>query len=130
MALPGFVTTDAGLPKTRFSGPVLVGHLADNATGGPLYKASGVIPVQSTATIANQSLSTADAVIGRSTFVYIPITPATLAGSAAPPYVGGFTPIVFNTSSNTLQIWSSAATSWMSLVATTSMGIGGFTTSQ
>jgi len=125
--LPGFITSDNTV-NTRFRAPVLSGHISDNV-GGPLPSAGGFICVQSTAAIANQVVTTSATGLARASFVYIPVTTGTLTGAAAPPFVGVGTALTWNDNSKMLQIWSSGSGSWMSLVATTSMSAGGFTTS-
>lgn len=130
--LPGFVTTDNGAPYTRFRGPVLAGQL-NPQTSTPIPNPGGFICVQSSASPLANNLTTADAVIARSAFMYIPVvagTTGSLAGSVAPPYTACGTPLVWNDSDAYLIIYSSSRTSWMTLIATTSMGKGGFTTSE
>lgn len=130
--LPGFVTTDGGKSYTRLRGPALSGQIADGGVGGPLPAAGGYICIQSTASITNQVLTTADAVVGRASFTYIPViaTTGSLAGSAAPAYVGAGTPLVWNDNAAFLMVYSSSRASWMTMVITTSMQPYGFTTSQ
>lgn len=126
--LPGHKSTDFGLSKTGFRGPVLAGRVADNTPSGPLPAAGGVMCVQSTASITNQVVSTADAVIGnRASFIYIPVTTGPLNGAAAPPYVGVGTPLVWDDANKRLAIWSSGSSSWMTQTST--VGGGYFTTS-
>ena len=135
--LPGYVTASSGvgisigLKKTGFSGPVLAGKIADGgASGGPLPLAGGVICVQSTASLTNQILTTSDGTLGtRASFIYIPVSTGPLVGSTSPPYVGVGTPLVWNDNLAQLMVWSSGKASWMTLIATTSMAAGGFTTS-
>lgn len=124
--LPGYVSTDGGLKKTGFQGPILAGKIADSA--GPLPAAGGVMCVQSTASITAQVVSTAAAVIGnRASFIYIPVTTGPLNGAAAPPYVGVGTPIVWDDTNKRLSVWSSGSASWMTQTST--VGGGYFTTS-
>jgi hypothetical protein len=130
--LPGFVTTNVKA-YTRLRGPALAGQIADGgASGGPLPAAGGFICVQSTASITNQVITTSDNVVGRSSFVYIPViaTTGSLAGAAAPAYVGAGTPLVWNDNAGFLMVYSSSRASWMTMVITTSMQPYGFTTSQ
>lgn len=133
--LPGYRSTDGGLKYSGFQGPVLAGKIADAAGSGqtgPLPAAGGVMCVQSTSSLVNQALSTADAVIGaRASFIYIPViaTTGSLAGSVAPPYLGVGTPLVWSDGAAQLSVYSSSRASWMTLIATTSMSAGGFTTS-
>ena len=134
--LPGYVTTSGvpglsiGLKKVGFQGPVLAGKVADpGVAGGMLPFPGGVICVQSTASLTNQVVTTSATGLQRAAFLYIPVTTATLTGAAAPPYVGVGVPLTWNDADKMLQIWSSGSASWMSLVATTSMSAGGFTTS-
>src|SRR5438128_7071953 len=96
--LPNLITTAGGILGTRLKGPAFAGQIADGgASGGPLPQASGVIVIQTTASIVNQVVSTADAVVGaRASFVYIPVSTATLVGSTSPPYLGVGVPIVWN----------------------------------
>src|SRR5947209_14223691 len=82
--LPNYLST-SGVIGTRIQGPAIAGQAADNTSSGPLYKASGVMVVQSTASLINQVVSTADAVIGnRASFVYIPVTTGALTNAVAP----------------------------------------------
>jgi hypothetical protein len=134
--LPGYVTATSGvditvgLKKTGFNGPVLAGKVADPAVaGGPLPTPGGVICVQSTASLLNQVVTTSATGLQRASFIYLPVTTGPLVGAAAPPYVGVGTPLVWNDNLAQLQIWSSGKASWMTLIATTSMSAGGFTTS-
>ena len=128
--LPGFVTTDNTV-NTRFKAPVLSGQIAGDVSAavGPIPVAGGFMCIQSTAAILNQVVTTSATGLARASFFYIPVTTGTLTGAAAPPFVGVGTPITWNDNSKMLQIWSSGSASWMSLVATTSMAAGGFTTS-
>ena len=140
--LPGYVATSSadpgrGILPSRMGGPVLSGRVADNVSSGPgpLYRAGGFICVQSTASVVNQVITTSATALGaRASFVYIPVSTGPMTGCAAPPYVGTGTPLVWDDTLFTLSIWSSTKTSWMTLVATTSIfsatNIGGFTTSQ
>lgn len=135
--LPGYVATSSldpgkAIMGTRVQGPALSGQVADNASNsaGPAYRAGGFICIQSTASLVNQIVSTSDGVIGsKASFVYLPVTTGPLVGSVAPPFVGCGTPLVWNDNLKQLMIWSSGAASWMTLIATTSMSAGGFTTS-
>jgi len=131
--LPGYLTTDGGLKYSGFQGPVLAGKIADGGTVGMnLPTAGGVMCVQSTSSIVNQAVSTADAVIGaRASFIYIPViaTTGSLVGSTPPPYLGCGTPLVWSDGAAQLIVYSSSRASWMTLIATTSMSAGGFTTS-
>ena|SRR5690349_9517739 len=130
--LPGYKSTDGGLKKAGFQGPVLVGKIADaGVSGGPLPVAGGLMCVQSTASITNQVVTTSDTTLGsRASFIYIPVTTGTLIGSAAPPYVGVGTPLVWNDNTATLHIWSSSRSSWMAGVSGSSQtGNTTFTTS-
>ncbi len=135
--LPGYVTATSGVnfaigaPKTGFGSPVLAGKVADpGVAGGPLPVAGGVICVQSTASLLNQILTTSDGTISkRASFIYIPVTTGPLVGSTAPPYLGVGTPLVWNDNLAQLMIYSTGKASWMTLIATTSMSAGGFTTS-
>lgn len=131
VGLPGSITTGDMARPNGFQSPVLAGRVADNVTSGPgpLYKASGFMCVQSTASIVNQILSTADAVIGnRASFVYVPVTTGSLVGAAAPAYTGVGTPIVWNDALKSLNIWSSGSSSWLVLI-TSSGGSAGFSSS-
>src|SRR5690242_19474719 len=131
--LPGYKSTDGGLKKAGFQGPVLAGKVADaGVSGGPLPAAGGVMCVQSTASLTNQIVTTSDATIGaRASFIYIPVTTGGLNGAAAPPYVGVGTPLVCNDNTATFMVWSSSRTSWMTQVVGTSFTAGNttFTTS-
>ena len=128
--LPGSKTTDGGLKYAGFQGPVLAGKIADVPGGVALPAAGGIICVQSTASLTNQVVTTSDTTLGsRASFIYLPVTTGPLAGAAAPPYVGCGTPLVWNDNLKQLMIWSSGSASWMTLIATTSMAAGGFTTS-
>lgn len=113
--LPGYISTDGGLKKTGFQGPVLAGKVADPATG-PLPAAGGVMCVQSTASLVNQIVTTsASTVNNRASFMYIPVTTGQLQGAGAPPYVGVGTPLVWNDTSKRLMIWSSGAAEWLNM---------------
>lgn len=129
MPIPGFSSTTPQT-ATRFKAPVLTGSLASNGVGGPLPLAGGFICLQSTASATAQVVTTSATGLQRASFVYLPVTTGPLTGAAAPPFAGAGTPLVWNDNLKTLQIWSSGSASWMTLVATTSMAIGGFTTSQ
>ena len=131
-ATSGVVNYAAGAKKVGFQGPVLAGKVADGGTlgVGPLPVAGGIICVQSTASLLNQVVTTSDTTIGaRASFIYIPVSTGPLVGAAAPPYLGVGTPLVWNDNLHQLMVWSSGAASWMTLIATTSMSAGGFTTS-
>lgn len=127
--LPGYISTQNGLPKTGFQGPVLVGKVMDGGTSGPIPPAGGLMAVQSTASLTNQVVTTSATGLQHASLLYLPVTTGPLVGAAAPPFTGVGTPLVWNDGNKTLQIWSSGAASWMTLVATTSMALGGFTTS-
>lgn len=134
--LPGYVTATSGVnaaigaKKSGFNSPVLAGRVADSIPGGPIPVAGGIICVQSTASLTNQIVTTSDTTLGsRASFIYLPVTTGPLVGAAAPPYVGVGTPLVWNDNLAQLMIWSSGKASWMTLIATTSMSAGGFTTS-
>ena len=135
--LPGYVTATSGvtsaigLKKVGFNGPILAGKVFDGgASAGPIPTAGGIICVQSTASLLNQVVTTSDTTIGsRASFIYIPVTTGPLAGAAAPPFVGVGTPLVWNDNLKQLMIYSTGSASWMTLIATTSMSAGGFTTS-
>lgn len=131
--LPGYRSTDGGLKYSGFQGPVLAGKIADGGSAGlNLPTAGGVMCVQSTSSLVNQAVSTADAVIAsRASFIYIPViaTTGSLAGSVPPPYLGVGTPLVWSDGAAQLIVYSSSRASWMTLIATTSMSAGGFTTS-
>ncbi len=136
--VPGYVTATSsvnpgiGLKKLGFQGPVLVGRVADGGTSGvgPLPSAGGIICIQSTASLLNQVVTTSDTTLGtRASFIYIPVTTGPLVGSTSPPYLGCGTPLVWNDNLKQLMIYSTGSASWMTLIATTSMSAGGFTTS-
>jgi hypothetical protein len=139
--LPGYVTATSsvvpgiGLKKTGFQSPVLVGRVADGGTSGvgPLPLAGGVICVQSTASLLNQVVTTSDTTLGaRASFIYIPVTTGPLVGSAAPPYLGVGTPLVWNDNAAVLMVWSSSRVSWLSQTVTSSallVDAKGFTSS-
>ena len=131
--LPGFITTDNTV-NTRFKAPVVSGAFQrDGGVGGPLPLGGGFVCIQSTSSVTNQVVTTADAVIGRASFVYIPVVNSgTLMAGAAPPYTGCGTPIVWNDNLKLLQVWSSGAASWMTQATGSSFAAGGagFTTSQ
>ena len=128
--LPGSKTTDGGLKYTGFQGPILAGKIADTPGGVALPVAGGIMCVQSTASLTNQVITTSDTALGsRASLIYIPVSTGPLVGAAAPPYVGCGTPLVWNDNLNQLMIWSTGKASWMTLIATTSMSAGGWTTS-
>ena len=145
--LPGFVGPNTstgvdvgrGLSFTRIKGPGMAGQIADSVgfggTAGPLPPAAGFMCVQSTASITNQIVSTSSSAIQNASFIYIPVTTGPLvtaagaAGAMQPPYQGVGTAIAWNDNLAQLMVWSSGKASWMTLIATTSMSAGGFTTS-
>ena len=129
MALPGFRTSDGGMKYSGFQGPVLAGKMADGMLAS-LPAAGGFICVQSTASIDNQIVTTSANGLSRASFIYIPVSTASLVGAAAPAYAGVGTALTWDDATKTLQVWSSGSASWMTLIATTSMAKGGFTTSQ
>ncbi len=117
--LPGYISTDGGLAQTGFKAPVLAGRIADSAGSGqvgPLPVGSGVICVQSTASIANQIVTTSAATVNsRASFIYIPVSTGQLQGAGGPPYLGVGTPLVWNDTSRRLMIWSSGAADWLNM---------------
>jgi len=125
--LPLYLSSAANI-GTRIKGPAHAGQIADNA-GGPIPAPGGFICVQSTASVTNQVVTTSATGLQNASFFYIPVTTGTLTGAAAPPFLGVGVPLVWNDANKMLQIYSSGTGSWMSLVATTSMSAGGFTTS-
>ena len=125
--IPNYLTTAANI-GTRLRGPAASGQLADSLSSGPLPFAGGYICVQATASLTNQIVSTADAVVGsRASFTYIPVTTGPLVGAVAPPFVGVGTPLVWDDANKRLAIWSSGSSSWMAQTST--VGGGYFTTS-
>lgn len=125
--LPNYLSSVANI-GTRVKGPALAGQIADGGSSGPLPGAGGFICIQSTASITNQVVSTADAVVGnRASFVYIPVTTGAMIGAAAPPYVGVGTPIVWDDTAKNISIWSSGSASWMR-IASSAAGTGAFST--
>ena len=135
MALPGFLTTDNGLPYSRFKAPILSGTIFDGgntSNPGPIPPAGGFICVQSTSSITNQTISSSATAAAHNSYVYIPVSTAAATnwvGAPAPAYTGVGTPIIWNDTAFQLSVWSSSKASWMTLIATTSMSAGGFTTS-
>ena len=132
--LPGYVSTDGGLANTRFKAPVLSGLIGDSVTSGPgpLPAPGGFICIQSTSSITNQTISSSATAATRNGYVYIPVSTAAATnwvGAPAPFYTGVGTPIIWNDTAFQLSVWSSSKGSWMTLIATTSMAAGGFTTS-
>lgn len=135
--LPGYATGTSGpvaywvgAKKVGFQGPVLAGKVADQGVaGGPVPVAGGVMCVQSTASVLNQVITTSATGFQNASLIYIPVSTGPMTGMAAPPYVGVGTPIVWNDNLKQLSIYSSGSASWMTLIATTSMSAGGFTTS-
>ena len=131
MSLPGYVLSSSsgytgGEKRTRFGGPVMVGQVADNGSSGPLPAPGAVICVQSTASLVNQIISTAAP--SRGSYVYIPITTGPLNQStAAPPYSGVGTPLIWDDTNFRLHIWSSSKGTWMTQLS--SVGGGYWTTS-
>jgi hypothetical protein len=108
--------------------------IADQGSGqtGPIPPAGGFICIQSTASITNQTISSSATAAGRNSYVYIPVSTAAATnwvGAPAPAYTGVGTPIIWNDTAFQLSVWSSSKGSWMTLIATTSMSAGGFTTS-
>ncbi|SRR6266700_1552931 len=132
--LPLYLST-AGNIGTRVKGPAISGQIQDTAPGGPIPQPAGFMCVQSTASITNQIVSTSSSAIQNASFVYISVTTGPLvtaaggAGAMQPPYQGVGTAIAWNDNLAQLMIWSSGKASWMTLIATTSMAAGGFTTS-
>ncbi len=109
---------------------MLSGKVFDGgAAGGSIPTAGGYICVQSTASLTNQVVTTSVTGFQNASHVYLSVTTGPLVGMAAPPYTGVGTPLVWNDNLAQLQIWSSGKASWMTLIATTSMSAGGFTTS-
>ena len=130
--LPGFVSTDGPLANTRFKAPVLSGTLIDSGSAGPIPPTGGFICVQSTSSITNQTISSSATAAAHNSYVYIPVSTAAATnwvGAPAPFYTGVGTPIIWNDTAFQLSVWSSSKASWMTLIATTSMAAGGFTTS-
>jgi hypothetical protein len=124
--LPNYLTS-VGNIGTRVKGPALSGE-AQQVSGGPLPHAGGFICIQSTASLLNQVVSTANAVIAnRASFVYIPVTTGPLVGASAPPYVGVGTPLVWDDANKRLAIWSSGSSSWLATLS--SVGGAQFTSS-
>ena len=129
--LPGYVTASSqtfgiqsGIMPSRFRQVVMSGNVADNVSSGPgpLYPAAGVMVVQSTASLTNQIVSTADAVIGaRASFIYIPVSTGTFNGSTGPAFQQCGTPIVWNDALKSLMVWSSGSTSWMTAALLTTV---------
>jgi hypothetical protein len=134
--LPGYVTASSqtfgiqsGLMPSRFRQIVMSGNVADNtlssANPGPLYPAAGVVVVQSTASLVNQVVSTADAVIGaRASFIYIPVSTGPFNGSTGPAFQGCGTALVWNDAIKALMVWSSGSATWMTQVVGTSFAAG------
>lgn len=134
MPIPGFATTDGGLPYTRFKAPVMSGQIIDSQGSGqvgPIPPAGGVMVIQSTASITNQIVTTSATGLTHASFVYIPVTTGPFNGLGAPPYVGVGTALVWNDNTATFSIWSSSRASWMTGVVGTSFAAGNttFTTS-
>lgn len=127
--LPMYLSTAANI-GTRLKGPAASGQLVDSVTAaGPIPSPGGFMCVQSTASVTNQIVTTSATGLANASFIYLPVTTGPLIGGAAPPYLGVGTPLVWNDNLKQLMIWSSGSVSWMTLIATTSMAAGGFTTS-
>ena len=123
MPLPGFLTTDGGLPNTRFRAPVLVGSVSEGSSGGPLPIVGGFIPVQSAGTVTtsaaspilNQVVSTLAARVGTASFVYIPQTTGAIAtssfagGDSAPNYTSVGAALIWDAGNSRLGIYSTAS---------------------
>jgi len=124
-----YLSTAANI-GTRVKGPMAAGQIFDGgATGGPIPSPGGFMCVQSTASITNQVVTTSATGLANASFIYIPVSTGPLVGGSAPPYLGCGTPLVWNDNLKQLMVWSSGSVSWMTLIATTSMAAGGFTTS-
>ncbi len=125
--IPVYLSSAANI-GTRIKGPAIAGQIADNA-GGPIPSPGGFMCVQSTASVTNQIVTTSATGLQNASFMYIPVTTGPLVGAAAPPFTGVGTPLVFNDNLAQLMVYSTSRSSWMTLIATTSMSAGGFTTS-
>jgi len=122
--VPIYLST-AGNIGSRIKGPAIAGQAADSAPGGPIPAPSGLMVVQSTASLTNQVVTTsATTVNNRASFIYIPVTTGSLTGAGAPPFTGCGTALVWNDNSQRLMVWSSGAADWLSASSS-----GAFTTS-
>ena len=119
MPVPNFVFSTAdpgrGRPFTRIQGPVVVGGPRDSTPSGPLSIASGVIVVQSTASLTNQVVTTSATGAARNSHIYIPVTTGIFQGVAAPAYAGAGAPLLWNDNTRRLEIWSSGAAEWLTM---------------
>lgn len=118
--IPGQVFSTSkfgGEPYSEVLGPLVVGRVADNASAaaGPMYSASGVMVVQSTASKTNQVVTTSATGFARASFIYIPVSTGILQGAGAPPFTGVGTPLVWNDNARRLEIWSSGALEWITM---------------
>lgn len=123
MPIPGFATTDNGLPYTRFKAPLMSGSIIDSQGSGqvgPIPPAGGVMVIQSTASITNQVVTTSASGLSRASFIYISLTTGTLVGAAAPPYTGVGTPLVWDDTDAILMVWSSSRGAWLNQTVTSS----------
>src|SRR5438094_2196212 len=114
--LPNYLST-SGVLGTRVQGPLIAGQALDGAAvSGPIVKPSGVMVVQSTASLINQIVTTSAATVNnRASFIYIPVSTGTLQGAGAPPYVGCGTPLTWNDTTRRLEVWSSGAAEWLTM---------------
>lgn len=118
--VPVYLST-AGNIGTRVKGPAVSGQIADGgAAGGPLPNPGGFICVQSTAALTNQVVTTSATGLQNASFVYVPLTTATLVGAAAPPFTGVGTPLLWNDADAILMVWSSSRSSWLNQTVTSS----------
>ena len=150
MALPGFQSSDAGVPRSRFRAPVLAGSISEGgSSGGPVPIVGGFIPVQSAqavptsaaSPILNQVVSTLAASVAVASFVYIPqttgaIATSSFASAASPPgYTSVGAALIWDAGNARLGVYSTASGSgvWLFTRAanstSTAAGAGVFTSS-
>ena len=118
--IPGQVFSTSkfgGEPYSEMLGPLVVGRIADNvsASKGPIYSASGVMVVQTTASVTNQVVTTSATGQARNSFVYIPVTTGPMQGAGAPPFTGVGAALVWNDTTRRLEVWSSGALDWIAV---------------
>ena len=134
MPIPGYGNVSssdnfvAGGAYTRLRGVAIAGQIADGGvSGGPLPGPSGVVVIQSTASVTNQIVTTSATGLARASFFYIPVTTGNIIGAGAPAFVGTGTALMWNDTAKALAIWSSGSSSWMQQLS--SVGGGYWTTS-
>lgn len=127
MALPGFTTTDGGLPNSRFRAPVLSGTIVEGSPSTsqpyPIIGVGGFMAVQgfnavttaATNAVLNQVVSTQAARAVVASYIYIPQTTGPIATSSfasaesAPPYTSCGAALVWDAGRSKLGVYSTAS---------------------